>query len=176
MSNFALPDEVSIIILDFSFSFDILYCNALYIGLFGGKERLPSLAFNTRDNLQIPFPEELPVNRDTLLQFCADFLSGKLKSAFDTSEMAKKVLQSVNPINPKNRAQRKEKKKAPKSVRGVSEQYEDGTDGDLATTTVTLKTFEEIVMDDSKDVILMLHVKGTSLGRLCFALFDFLLF
>ena len=28
---------------------------------------------------QIPFPEELPVNRDTILQFCADFISGKLK-------------------------------------------------------------------------------------------------
>lgn len=135
----------------------------IYIkGLFGGKERLPSLAFNTRENLQIPFPEELPINRDTLLQFCADFLSGKLKSAFDTSEMAKKVLQSVNPVNPKNRARRKEKKQAPKRVQGVSEQYEDGTEGDLATTVVTLKTFEEIVMDEGKDVILLLHVKGKS--------------
>ena len=134
--------------------------NNFLLGLFGGKERLPSLAFNTRDNLQIPFPEELPINRDTLLQFCADFISGKLKSVFDTTEMAKKVMQSVKPVNPKNKAERKKKKEAPKEVKGVSEQYNDGSQGDLAVTTVTLANFEKIVMDEGKDVVLMLHAKG----------------
>ena len=93
--------------------------------------------------------------------------------------MAKKVLQSVNPVNPKNKAQRKEKKQAPKRVQGVSEQYEDGTEGDLATTTVTLKTFEEIVMDEGKDVILLLHIKGKSQREgcavLCYAFEDHLM-
>lgn len=145
---------------DYELIHSLLLSVSSSVGLFGGKERLPSLAFNTRDNLQIPFPEELPINRDTLLQFCADFLSGKLKSAFDTSEMAKKVMQSVRPVNPKNRAKRKDKKQAPKEVRGVSEQYEDGSVGDLAVTTVTLKNFEEVVMDEGKDVMLMLHSKG----------------
>lgn len=46
------------------------------LGLYGGRERLPSLAFNTRDGAQVPFPEELPINKDTILQFCADFISG----------------------------------------------------------------------------------------------------
>ena len=137
-----------------------LYFIYLLLGLFGGKERLPSLAFNTRENLQIPFPEELPINRDTLLQFCADFISGKLKSVFDTTEMAKKVMQSVNPVNPKNKAVRKKKKEAPKAVKGVSEQYNDGSQGDLAVTTVTLANFEKVVMDEGKDVVLMLHAKG----------------
>lgn len=134
-----------------------------FAGLYGGKERLPSIAFNTREALQIPFPEELPINRDTLFQFCADFISGKLKSAFDTSEMAKKVLQAVTPGNQMNKAQRKEKKKAPKKIQGVSEQYDDGSEGDLATTIVTLKNFDEVVMDESKDVILLLHSQGTCL-------------
>ena len=74
--------------------------------------------------------------------------------------MAKKVMQSVLPVNPKNLAKRKDKKEAPKAVRGVSEQYEDGTAGDLAVTVVTLKNFEEVVMDEAKDVMLMLHSKG----------------
>ena len=38
------------------------------VGLFGGAARLPSISFNTRDGLQIPFPEELPVNSEALLQ------------------------------------------------------------------------------------------------------------
>ena len=141
------------------FLIDFFYIN--FLGLFGGIERLPSIAFNTREALQIPFPEELPINRDTLFQFCADFISGKLKSVFDTSEMAKKVLQAVKPVNQMNKVQRKEKKKAPKRVQGMSEQYDDGSEGDLATTVVTLKNFDDVIMDDSKDVVLLLHAQGT---------------
>lgn len=44
-------------------------------------------------SVQIPFPEELPVNRDTILQFAADYLSGKLRSQADAAEMAKRALQ-----------------------------------------------------------------------------------
>jgi hypothetical protein len=93
------------------------------LGLYGGKERLPSMAFNTRDSSQIPFPEELPINTDTILQFCANFISGKLRSPEDSKEMAKKALQAVNPINPKNKAERKDRKKVPEATRGISEQF-----------------------------------------------------
>eukprot|EP01038_Epipyxis_sp_PR26KG_P007679 gene7679-10449_t len=130
------------------------------LGLYGGKERLPSLAFNTRDGAQIPFPEELPINKDTILQFCADFISGKLRSVADTQEMAKKALQASVPINQKNKVTRKEKKKPPEQVRGVSEQFGDGAAGDQSIVTVTLNNFEDIVMNEEKDVVLMLH--GTS--------------
>jgi hypothetical protein len=100
------------------------------------------LAFNTRDHiqvstakigsvdtltfshLQVPFSESLPVNKDTIMQFIADFLSGKLRSfcsrsgtvecnicrrgrsAKDTEEMAKKQLQTITPINKRNMAKR----------------------------------------------------------------------
>ena len=37
------------------------------LGLFGGAERLPAVAFNTKDDRQMPFSERLPINRDTLL-------------------------------------------------------------------------------------------------------------
>lgn len=130
------------------------------LGLYGGKERLPSLAFNTRDGSQVPFPEELPVNKDTILQFCADYISGKLRSPDDAKEMAKKALQSALPINPKNRAVRKETKKAPAVVQGVSEQFGDGIRGDQAVVTVTLKNFDEVVLNDQRDVVLLLHAKN----------------
>lgn len=130
------------------------------LGLYGGKERLPSLAFNTREGLQVPYPEELPINRDTLLQFCADFISGKLRSISDSQEMAKKQLQSSKPINLKNKAIRKSVKEAPEERRGVSEQFGDGLLGDDAVEVVTSKNFEDIVMNEEKDVLLLLHAQS----------------
>lgn len=127
------------------------------LGLYGGRERLPSLAFNTRDGSQVPFPEELPINKDTILQFCADYISGKLRNVDDTKEMAKKALQSALPINQKNKATRKATKKAPPVVQGVSEQFGDGIRGDQAVVTVTLKNFDEVVRNEEKDVVLLLH-------------------
>jgi len=127
------------------------------VGLYGGAARLPSIAFNTRDGSKIPFPEELPINRDTILQFCADFISGKLKSEADAKEMARKALQSARPLNTKNTATRKARKKAPEQVRGVSEQFGDGAAGDTDVVVVTSKNFMDIAMDDSKDVLLMFH-------------------
>ncbi len=130
------------------------------LGLYGGAERLPSLAFNTRDGNQIPFPEELPINRDTLMQFCADFINGKLRTAEGVADMKKKALQTVAPLNPRNKAERKEAKKAPEVVRGVSEQFGDGNAGDSAVLTVTPENFDELVLSDSRDVVLLLHSKG----------------
>ena len=66
----------------------------------------------------MPFSERLPINRDTLLQFCADFLSGRLQTKAD-AEAAKALM---NPsLNMKNLpTKRKPRKKAPAEKRGVS--------------------------------------------------------
>jgi thiol-disulfide isomerase/thioredoxin len=131
------------------------------LGLYGGKERLPSLAFNTRDGAKIPFPEELPINSDTLLQFMANFISGKLKNADDVKEMAKRALQKITPINMKNKAIRQEKKSIPEIKQGISEQFGDGLKGDRAVYQITNKNFDEIILqDDSKDIVLLLYAKN----------------
>lgn len=130
------------------------------LGLYGGKERLPGMAFNTRDRSQVPFPEELPLNKDTILQFCADFISGKLHSPEDTKEMAKKALQRAVPLDTRNKAERKAPRQAPDVVQGVSEQWGDGIVGDKAALRVNEKNFDEIVMNEEKDVVLLLHAKG----------------
>eukprot|EP00981_Chlorochromonas_danica_P004016 scaffold766_cov167-Ochromonas_danica.AAC.4 len=129
------------------------------LGLFGGKERLPSLAFNTRDGLQLPFPEELPINQDTLLQFCADFISGKLRTKADLRAMAARALQRAVPINTKNTVTRQARRASPEVVQGVSEQFGDGKLGDEAIVQVTAQNFEDVVMAEDKDVILLLHAK-----------------
>jgi thiol-disulfide isomerase/thioredoxin len=131
------------------------------LGLYGGKERLPSLAFNTRDGKQIPFPEELPINADTLLQFIADYFSGKLQNINDTKEMAKKALQKATPMNMRNKVTRTETKKVPEVVQGVSEQFGDGLKGDNSVYQITMKNFEEIILqEDTKDIVLLLYAKN----------------
>jgi len=149
-------DEITFVYLDGNLHKDQMRS----LGLFGGRERLPSLAFNTKDGRQIPFSEKLPINADTLLQFCADFLSGKLNSAADAEEAARKALLAVNPINPKNKAARKARREAPEQVTGVAEQFGDGAVGDTSVVKVTKDNFEDVVMDEAQDVLLMLHEEG----------------
>jgi len=130
------------------------------LGLFGGAERLPSLAFNTKDKRQIPFSEKLAINKETLTQFCADYISGKLQSAADAEELAKKQLLAATPLSSRNTPKRKEVKAPPEQVRGVSEQFGDGARGDKAVKVVTAKNFNDIVMDETKDVLIMFHSKS----------------
>jgi hypothetical protein len=118
------------------------------------------LAFNTKDKKQIPFSEKLAINKETLTQFCADFISGKLKNAADAEELAKKQLLAATPLSSKNTPKRKEIKKPPEQVRGVSEQFGDGARGDKAVRVVTTKNFDDVVMDDTKDVLIMFHSKS----------------
>ena len=121
---------------------------------------MPSLAFNTKDQKQIPFSEKLSINKETLTQFCADFISGKLASAKDAEELARKQLLAARPLSTKNAPKRKPVKEAPEQVRGVSEQFGDGARGDKAVVVVTAKTFDEVVMDETKDVLVMFHSKS----------------
>jgi hypothetical protein len=131
------------------------------LGLFGGAERLPAIAFNTKDSRQMPFSERLPINRDTLLQFCADFLSGRLQTKADAEAAAKKAL--TNPsLNMKNLpTKRKPRKKAPAEKRGVSEQFRDN-DNFAGNYVMPLNrsSVEGVVMDERRDVVIMFHSKG----------------
>lgn len=130
------------------------------LGIYGGAEGLPSLGFNTKDGRQAPFPNELPINYDTMNRYCAEFLSGKLRNTKDSLEFVKKELQSVTPINPKNTAVRKAPKRAPEPEQGVSEQYGDGRPGDDAILQVTAENFTEIVLNDDKDVVMVFYSVG----------------
>lgn len=126
------------------------------LGLYGGRERLPSIALNTKDGRQIPFHEDLPINRDTIMQYCADYLSGKLKTKQDAAESAKRALQKVT-LNKKNVAARKEPRQLPERKRGVSEQFGDGDVGDADIVVLTAAEVTDVAMDDEKDVLLLLH-------------------
>lgn len=84
----------------------------------GSRERLPQVGFNTMDGRQLPFPEDLPINRETLPHFAAAFFSGRLQSSSD----AKKAMIVSRPFSTHNTVRRKNKRVAPIEVRGVSEQ------------------------------------------------------
>ena len=168
--NQVLLDELMLVAKEHNDKVNFVYLDGLKhedqmrsLGLFGGAARLPSIAINTREGLQVPFPEELAVNKDTLLQYVADFISGKLRSSADVDKMTKKALQSSSPINQKNKAKRKEKKAAAEIVRGISEEYADGSSGDKAIyANITAENFEEELLEgeiEGKDVVLMLHAE-----------------
>lgn len=70
------------------------------------------------DGRQLPFPEDLPINRETLLHFAAAFFSGRLQSSLD----AKKAMAVSRPFSTHNTVTRNSKRVAPAEVRGVSEQ------------------------------------------------------
>ena len=57
---------------------------------------------------------------DCFIQLTHSDSIGKLRSAADTAEMAKKALQSSTPINPKNTAVRKQRKGAPAAKTGLN--------------------------------------------------------
>lgn len=129
------------------------------LGLYGGKERLPALAFNTRDGVRVPFPETWSINSDTLNQFCAEFLSGKLRSPTDVAVMAQKALQRATSLSTKNAVHRRDMRKAPEVVTGVAEQFGDGKLGDEAIVTITAETFDDWMGNEEKDVVLLLHAQ-----------------
>lgn len=90
----------------------------LIIFVTGSRERLPQVGFNTMDGRQLPFPEDLPINRETLLHFAAAFFSGRLQSSLD----AKKAMTVSRPFSTHNTVSRKNKRVAPAEVQGISEQ------------------------------------------------------
>lgn len=108
----------------------------------------------------MPYISSLPVNKDTLLQFCANFLNGKLRSKEDAAEMAKKALSAALPVNQKNKVARKERKGAPRQEQGISEQFGDGKPGDSAVFQLTASNFEEWALSDDKDVVIMFHAES----------------
>lgn len=70
------------------------------------------------DGRQLPFPEDLPINRETLLQFSAAFLAGHLQRSVD----ARKAMITARSFSSHNTVFRKEKREAHVEIRGVSEQ------------------------------------------------------
>lgn len=86
----------------------------------GGHERLPQVAFNDfAGGRQLPFPEELPMNRETLLHFAAAFLSGRLQSSLDV----RNAMVVSRPFSTHNTAHRKQKRLPLAEIRGVSERF-----------------------------------------------------
>ncbi|CAM9267270.1 unnamed protein product [Ectocarpus sp. 13 AM-2016] len=156
--NDELVKELKEVALEHKGSITCLYADGVALadsmktlGLFGSRERLPQVGFNTMDGRQLPFPEDLPINRETLLHFAAAFLSGRLQSALD----ARKAMVVSRPFSAHNTVRRKDRRGTPTEVRGVSEQLKPKD----AITQVTRESFARTVLDNDKDVLLMFHAE-----------------
>lgn len=136
------------------------------LGVFGGAERLPALAFNTNErDVVAPFPERLPVERRALSQFVAAFLSKKLRSLADSDAFA--LTANVNKIAaPGFEAARKPRKRAPDERVGVSEQFGAESLGvarrGFADHVVVLDAanFSATADRPDRDVLVMFHQEG----------------
>ena len=125
------------------------------LGITKGTSSLPALAWNTLDGTKVPFSEELPLNRDTIGQFVADFLSGRLRSREEAEEMARKQLLPSRALNMHNMPVRRPLPPAPEVVAGVSERFSsDGADHVLP---VTAASWDRLVMDEAYDTVVLFH-------------------
>ncbi|CAM9282168.1 unnamed protein product, partial [Laminaria digitata] len=123
------------------------------LGLFGGRDRLPQVGFNAMNGgWQLPFPEDLPINRQTLLHFTAAFLNGRLQSSVD----ARKAMVASRPFNTHNTVRRKKKRTPVEEVRGVSEHFKP-KDAVVQASRPKHETFVQVVLESDKDVLLMFH-------------------
>ena len=118
------------------------------LGLKEGGDNLPAIAVNSQHGLGAIFPNDSPMNRDTIKKFCAQVLSG------GSSESIGKSLQAVsNKMYPITRSY---KGNAFKFEKGIAERFTDGEE-DFHIAKVTVDNFEAFVMDESKKVLLMIH-------------------
>lgn len=147
----------------FAYCDGILYADRMKaLGLFGGKERLPALAFNTNERgVAAPYPESLPVDRANLRDFVAAFLSKRLRTKQDTEKFA--IAKQQRPLAGDFMPQRQPRRAAPEERVGVSEQFGPSSKGVAARGKVdavfelTVSNFNDIALDDSKDCMIMFH-------------------
>ena len=100
----------------------------------------------------------MPINFDSLNLFCAEFLNGKLKSKAEADYFAARALQFH--ISSRNTVERKQPKKQVPIERGIAESFDAAFDQRGLVAVVTPENFEETVMQENVDVLLLLHSRG----------------
>ena len=137
------------------------------LGLGGGVDSLPAMALNTRDARTVPFPREVPIDRRSVLQFCADFLTGKTQSAADARRNAKTALArssagpSATPAARRAAAARgaaPRSRAAPPTEVGISEQF---SKSDRGVAVVDAASWARVALDPDRDVLVLFHERGS---------------
>lgn len=170
--NEDLVNEVRSVARDESFGPRVAfaYCDGrLYadrmksLGLFGGAERLPALAFNTNErDVLAPYPETLPIERSHLRDFVAAFLSRRLRSPADSNAFA---LQASSSSKAGVVPDRKPRKPDPTETVGVAEIFGESSAGvrargKLDNVVPLVSSNFSLALADDKDVMIMFHARG----------------
>ena len=181
--NEALVEELRSVARDESFAERVAfaYCDgrlhasrARALGLFGGLNRLPGLAFNTKEpGIIAAYPENLPLSREPVRAFVAAFLSRTLRTKEDADKFA--LAEIKNRPSEGLLPRRKPMARAPPERVGVSEQFGSESLGVEArgrpdrVVELTVSNFESLAInDDSKDVMILFH--ATDCGKPCAAM------
>ena len=121
-----------------------------------GKNSLPGLAFNTYDERQLPFPEDLILDVETITVFCSDFLTGKLQKTADS----RRTLMSRERLH--KQTKQKNNKGAPKMEivfqSGILENF--AFQPLLSITALkTANDFNRVVLDAKFDVVVLFYTQ-----------------
>jgi thioredoxin-like negative regulator of GroEL len=132
------------------------------LGILGGREQLPSLAFNTQDGRQYPYPPTAPIDSEALLQFCANFLSGRTQSGGDGNNALVKQERALRPTL--KHAVHQPPKEAPEVTKGISErldslQFEAGSIVVLSSDNATSVLSQQL---RNSDVLLLFHAEAST--------------
>ena len=90
--------------------------------------------------------------------FCAEFLNGKLRSKAEADYFAARALQFH--ISSRNTVERRQARKPVPIERGVAEAFDAAFDARGLVAVATPENFEEVVMQEDMDVVLLLHARG----------------
>mmetsp|Transcript_31601 Transcript_31601/g.108680 ORF Transcript_31601/g.108680 Transcript_31601/m.108680 type:complete len:319 (-) Transcript_31601:107-1063(-) len=130
------------------------------LGLFGGAERLPALAFNTNEvGVLAPYPDDLPIERGALRDFIGAFLTKRLRTTADSKRYAVQRASSTTAAVPKRRP----RKEPPAERVGISEQFGSSSLGVAArgfedhVVELNASNFQSIALDETKDVLVLFH-------------------
>ena len=128
------------------------------LGLKRGGTNLPAIAVNSREGRNSVFPDDSPMNRDTILQFCTQVLRSQRGNRKSSEESMERNLQAVT-----NRQYPVTRSTAPSSPfqyeKGVAERFDKSDEEVYSVKAVTMDNFDSIVMNEDNHVLLMIHTR-----------------
>jgi hypothetical protein len=134
------------------------------------QKNLPAMAFNTKENRQMPFPKEFDIHLESIRVFCHEFMTSRL-----TFQAQSQLIQTLDATTKtkkkkiKNTKKKKSQDEIRQSHKGIAEVF-DATSENYLTQIISIEQLEELVLlDFTKDTVLLLHSPITCNACLHFA-------